>query len=62
VVEGGELQAKKKCEFKPLLTAPQSHAYTMFNPRASCGFPLGIKSHCDPEQKKLMKNEWWLKP
>jgi hypothetical protein len=62
VAKGGELRAQKRCEFKPLSTAPQSRAYKTSNPRAARGHPLGIKPRCDPEKKKLMKKEWWLKP
>jgi hypothetical protein len=62
MVEGGELQAQKQCEFKLLSTAPQSCAYKTSNPRAMCGLPLGIKPRYDLEKKQLMKKEWWLKP
>jgi hypothetical protein len=66
VVEGGELRAQKRCNSKPLLTAPQSRAHIAFYPRAACGRPLSFKSRCDPERRQLMKVELvvetWLTP
>jgi hypothetical protein len=55
VAEDNELRAQKRCEFKPLLTAPQSHAYKTSNPRAMHGHPPSIKPRCNPKKKKLMK-------
>jgi hypothetical protein len=43
VAEGGVLRAQKRCEFKPLLTALQSCAHLVFNPREARGRPLGTK-------------------
>jgi hypothetical protein len=53
VAEGGELRAQKQCESKPHLTAPQSHAYIMSNPRAMCGSPLGVEPRPDPEEDSI---------
>jgi hypothetical protein len=53
VAEGGELRAQKRCESKPLLTAPQSCAYIVFNPRAARGGPLGIEPRPDPEEDSV---------
>jgi hypothetical protein len=55
VAEGGELRAQKRCESKPPLTAPQSRAYIMTNPRATRGHPLGVKPHPDPEERSIKK-------
>jgi hypothetical protein len=52
-VEGGELRAQKWCESKLPLTAPQSRAYIMSNPRAACGSPLGIEPHPDLEEDSV---------
>jgi hypothetical protein len=57
MVEDGELQAQKWYDSKLLLTAPQSHAHIVSYPRAACGHPQSIKSHCDPERRQLMKIE-----
>jgi hypothetical protein len=52
--EGGELWAQKQCASKPLMSATQSCAYIMKNPRATCGRPLGIKPLAViPEKKEV---------
>jgi hypothetical protein len=49
MVEGARLQAQKRCEFKPLLKTPQSHAHIVSVLRAGHGRPLGTKPHPDLE-------------
>jgi hypothetical protein len=53
VAFGGELRAQKWCKSKPPLTTPQSRAYMTTNPRATCGNPLGVKPHLDPDEKPV---------
>jgi hypothetical protein len=53
VAEDGELRAQKRCESKPPLTAPQSRAYITTNLRATCGSPLGVKPHPDPDERSI---------
>jgi hypothetical protein len=55
VAEGGELQAQKRCESKPLMKASQSHAYITTNSRATHGRPLGVKPHLDPWERSINK-------
>jgi hypothetical protein len=59
VAEGGGLRAQNQCEFKPLLTAPQSHTHIVSNLRAVRGHPLGNKP-C-PDLKGLVNDgdEGW---
>jgi hypothetical protein len=52
-VKSGELRAQKRCGSKPPLTAPKSCAYIESNPRASCGGPLGIEPHPNPEEDSV---------
>jgi hypothetical protein len=54
-VEGCELWAQKWCEYKPLMTTPQSRAYITRNQRAVHGRPLGVNPHPDPRRDQLIK-------
>jgi hypothetical protein len=49
MVEGVGLWAQKWCEFKPLLTTPQSCAHIVSVLRVGCGQTLGTKPHPDLE-------------
>jgi hypothetical protein len=47
MAECSGLWAQKRCEFKPLLTALQSRAHIVSNPRVASGHPLGTKPRPD---------------
>jgi hypothetical protein len=53
MAKGSELQAQKWCESKTLMIAPQSCSYIMRNPRATCGFPLGVRQCFNPEEDSV---------
>jgi hypothetical protein len=50
---GGEFLTQKRCKSKPPLMAPQSRAYMTTNMRATCGSPLGVKPHPDPDEGSI---------